>query len=615
MSELPGKRVPISEIRLKNFKSVGEATLALRHLTVIVGQNSSGKSTLLQSLLALAQAVQASESSALFPLNGELVRLGAFEDVRSFGAAPDSVVSLGFTLQSPTANPAHGRVRRVRTPFSITWDAHLRRPPAGGSSFAVVDAMEFTMQLANRDAGSSAATLSVSAIHEDGDIDDIAAGPTLDSATRLSVDGRLTDFSSGQSQRVDRVEWTGGLPLDLYQRTARIELWCELWWNANQSVLQQIREQERERLLTDGAPGAASRQPTACVNAAIADFTSLASEAEQLRLGGVLSRGYEVGEYEEDEFADIARQRTARSSRSIARSMERLGEAGFRRVMRKRLKGEPWLEEVVETSVGGPLRQAFAMAARTASALFGNVRYLGPLREAPQVLYNPSMAGDLGIRGQYSAAVLHARRNSTVRVPLPDGRVDEMRLGQALNLWLAELGLASGANATDRGRVGMGLTVSPVGAGREVDLTAVGVGVSQALPVVLACLLAAPGSVIVLEQPELHLHPALQLRLADFLLACARSGRQLLIETHSEHLVNRLRYRVAADESRVTGDLVGLLFAEQQDGVTTYRESDVNALGGLADDWPSGFLDVASDEAARFLRQTLAKKRSISSGN
>ncbi len=184
-----------------------------------------------------------------------------------------------------------------------------------------------------------------------------------------------------------------------------------------------------------------------------------------------------------------------------------------------------------------------------------------------------------------------------------------MPLGDGLNLWLEELGLADAAAAKDRGRLGIGLYVQPVGRSQSVDLTSVGVGVSQALPVVLLCLLATPGSIVLIEQPELHLHPAMQLKLADFLLACSRFGRQIVIETHSEHVINRLRLRVVADETSATAEVVRLLFAEQENGETLYRISDINEVGGLSTDWPKGFLDVAADESTRLLQQSLAKKR------
>jgi len=182
-------------------------------------------------------------------------------------------------------------------------------------------------------------------------------------------------------------------------------------------------------------------------------------------------------------------------------------------------------------------------------------------------------------------------------------------LGEALNNWLRWFGLADEASSEDLGRLGIGLSVTPSALGRPVDLTSVGVGVSQVLPVVILCLLAKPGTLIILEQPELHLHPKLQQDLADFLLACVETGRQLVIETHSEHLVNRLRRRVAADDTDRTRNLVKLVFAESSEGITTYRESKINPYGGLDDDWPDGFLDLGARESRALIKESATKRR------
>ena len=131
---------------------------------------------------------------------------------------------------------------------------------------------------------------------------------------------------------------------------------------------------------------------------------------------------------------------------------------------------------------------------------------------------------------------------------------------------------------------------------------------------VLLCLLAKPGTLVILEQPELHLHPRLQQDLADFLLACVETGRQLVIESHSEHLVNRLRRRVAADDTDETRDLVKLVFAESNEGITTYRESKINPYGGLDDDWPDGFLDLGARESRALIKESATKRRRDSVG-
>lgn len=114
---------------------------------------------------------------------------------------------------------------------------------------------------------------------------------------------------------------------------------------------------------------------------------------------------------------------------------------------------------------------------------------------------------------------------------------------------------------------------------------------------------------LLLEQPELHLHPKLQMDLADFLIACCKSGRQIIIETHSEHIVNRVRRRIAEGDESELENLIGILFAEQKNGVTQYRSPSINKFGGLGSDWPDGFLDVGAGKWKTFLEAGLAKRK------
>jgi predicted ATPase len=110
-----------------------------------------------------------------------------------------------------------------------------------------------------------------------------------------------------------------------------------------------------------------------------------------------------------------------------------------------------------------------------------------------------------------------------------------------------------------------------------------------------------------MEQPELHLHPAMQQHLADFLLACARSGRQLIIETHSDHFVSRLRRRVAEDGDDSTRDLIAFVFAEMRNGKTNYRRVKPTRYGSL-EEWPEGFVDQTAKESQAILRAVAKKK-------
>jgi hypothetical protein len=618
---------PLAEIRLENFKSVTDSTVELRPLSVVVGRNSSGKSTLLQSVLALAQAVRNKSNSSQFPLNGEYVRLGTFGEVLSFQNSSDNPeIAIGFSVSADSRSPRFRSSRANREVDQrnlISWTGHLTAPDESSNGFATLTAFEFGISTTSDSIEGSKVSLDVSSVR--GEIDrqgpwPVAVDPRFFRPDRslLWVDGRIVDLISGKSSRVDSVTVTGGLPSAAFRQEARFVVYARQWWDTYNEVLLEAVKEQKSKIGEQTVEGKQAKAKLDAIEVAAADFI----EAYEFERDPV--RRSE--DNDQPTFLNLGMSRTQRlfERRSIrltekqrgqvAASIASLGEAEFNTRLRKKLVDQTWINELIQEDIGSEIGGDLWAATRSAEILFRDLQYLGPLRESPQVLYNPGPSRiDLGTKGEYTAAVLHAHQNRKSMVPLPDGSVRSTRLGDALNLWLVELGLADEAKATDRGRLGIGLTVSPVGSGKDVDLTSVGVGVSQVLPVLLLCLLARRGSVVLMEQPELHLHPAMQLRLADFLLACARSGRQILIETHSEHLVNRLRLHVAQDETSTTGDLVQLLFAEQENGVTSYRTSQINPLGGLSEDWPRGFLDVGSDEAGLLFRQTVLRQRQISS--
>lgn len=123
-----------------------------------------------------------------------------------------------------------------------------------------------------------------------------------------------------------------------------------------------------------------------------------------------------------------------------------------------------------------------------------------------------------------------------------------------------------------------------------VSSRAVGFGVGQLLPVIAQCLLLE-GGVVIVEQPEVHLHPRLQSAVADLFVETAASGRgQLLIETHSEHLLLRLLRRVR-EGALAPQDLAVLYVDLHDDGAAFVRRLEVADDGELIDGWPGGFFD------------------------
>ena len=250
-----------------------------------------------------------------------------------------------------------------------------------------------------------------------------------------------------------------------------------------------------------------------------------------------------------------------------------------------------------------------------------HLKYLGPIRDQPKSQY-PLTASydpeDVGVRGERTASVLEEFGDSLIRYIHPDNAVltkldagfSTDKLIIATTQWLEYMDIAGRVETEDKGRFGHEIRIgSPSNPTSMKGLVHVGVGVSQLIPIVVMCLIAPKGSTLVLEQPELHLHPKTQAALADFFLAIERSGKQCIIETHSEHLINRIRRRVVAGQtSGSVKDLLALYFAKNTNGESTFQRVEINEYGAISD-WPEGFFDQSQLEAASILGASLKRRR------
>lgn len=132
-----------------------------------------------------------------------------------------------------------------------------------------------------------------------------------------------------------------------------------------------------------------------------------------------------------------------------------------------------------------------------------------------------------------------------------------------------------------------------------VSLADVGSGVSQTLPVLVALLVAEPGQLVYLEQPEIHLHPRAQATLAEILADAANRGVRVVVETHSDLLLRRIQSLVA--EGEIPPKNVKLhWFKRRDDGVTEISSAELDDAGAFGE-WPEDFSDIALEEESRYL--------------
>jgi hypothetical protein len=503
----------LTQIRLRNFKSIGpeEQTVDLKPLTVLIGRNNSGKSTVIQSLLLLKQTLEDPRPEVQLALQGNYVRATSLrelthgwpEDMAGKGpeitlrwesnVAPQKFTSYLWLQQFESGEPLAG------TP--VEWLSGLAR----SCSFVLSGHGQLTseMSLCFRE---------------------------LDAAV-LAQDVALRTLwpDSGMDQVPMRVSWNGGSATLSWAREGTLPVKADHF----------VPYSDSSRL-------SSSRISYGAIESAFEVLYETQLEAMKLLLA---SSGY------------------------VSSSREEV---------------PPYYARPTSTPTRNMLPDG------------GN---------APELLYGRQ------------TDVVHRAAMDGVGVPaepfsLPDS-ILTMPLKEAVNDVFRYLGIESSVSFADVQELGLFRMLF----GRA-PLNHVGRGIGHILPVIVAGLLSDPllgqkldpditlsdyldrctySPILALEELESHLHPKAQTRLAHVLVALARSGRQLIVETHSDHLVRRLRGLVARSEpgsetEKWLLENINIVEVEQTpEGVTYLHQAQLTREGSI-EKWPADFMDESSDE-------------------
>jgi predicted ATPase len=225
--------------------------------------------------------------------------------------------------------------------------------------------------------------------------------------------------------------------------------------------------------------------------------------------------------------------------------------------------------------------------------------YLGPLREPPKrdYVWSRSRPSDVGARGQFAIeAIIAATEAGEKRNLAPKAHLKPFQ--EMIAYWLQEMGLVQ-AFTVEEIKEGSGIYQAKVrvrSGAPEVLLTEVGFGVSQILPVLTLLYYVEEGSTVLMEQPEIHLHPLAQAGLADVMISVARRRNiQIIVESHSEHFLLRLQRRLAEEE--VEADDIRLYFCDVDGPTTRLAPLQINNAG-IISNWPKHFFGDAFGETA-----------------
>lgn len=246
------------------------------------------------------------------------------------------------------------------------------------------------------------------------------------------------------------------------------------------------------------------------------------------------------------------------------------------------------INEVKFTSEEGDNNLRFRIDSRTSSCRDKGIWYLSSERYISDIQRRGNAEKlSLGNGNEYLGFILERGRSSKINI-YPERNLetsDNKLFATQVNEWLNQIlpgNRVQGETCNTENLVSMRF-------GKEFKQhrTNIGYGVSFVLPVLVSGLLAKEGDVLVVENPELHLHPKAQSELMNFFVNISLAGVQVILETHSDHIVNGMRKAIVNDECSLKPDDVGLYFFDSEN---VCQKIELNENADL-ETWPNDFMD------------------------
>lgn len=534
-------------------------SLKFRNLTIFAGANSSGKSSIIQSILLIAQTLERNDVLGL-NFNGELISLGDAVDVQNHESSPDDPIVYHIVISD--TNDINNLEHEVHLSFHRLDEKRVHLSGATYLSHELGSDInnDRTLNISLID-NNNYLLKSMSEFWTSGFIEELTQRGYIESADdvkRLFIRTQnilIQEIHIDVLRTKNTLDWNMALinPLNPQLRQYDDEIieseYREILFRAIKTLkLKKIRDQRSSAKLT------------------LRDYYTWFGE------------------------------RTAKDSEQLKQYFTK---------NLKDLKEEIHIEYVPSfiKQINGSFLDVFTK----------NLRYLSANRQAPTMLFNSNKTflwAEVGINGENVASAIRDYGHHIISLYNQDTNTfEENSVLFFTGVWMRRFNLIQDVAITDRGKMGISLEIIDEHVKKPLDLTSIGFGTSQILPIIVQGLLTPPNGTFIVEQPEVHLHPTAQAKLADFFLTLARSNIQCIIETHSDHIIKRLQLRIVQDETSDTMDQIQIYFAEKKEGRSRFVEVVANEYGAIPE-WPDGFFDQAEIDYSE-ISYLSAKKRQL----
>lgn len=223
--------------------------------------------------------------------------------------------------------------------------------------------------------------------------------------------------------------------------------------------------------------------------------------------------------------------------------------------------------------------------------IMSNFEYIGAMREPPSrnYIYSGEHSQRVGATGKNSINIL-------AMDSLKKGK-KSINILDKINAWMNKAGLAKKLSIVPISDRYYELRVQHPDGGESSNFADVGFGLSQVIPVLVAGYNLEKSGMLLVEEPEIHLHPKAQSELGDFFLDLYQQGTRAVVETHSEHLILRLQQHVA--EGKIKLDDIVFYYIYSKDGEKISKKLTLDDFGRFKEDWPNGFFPEKLEEATK----------------
>lgn len=633
--------------RIGAFKSVNKGIeVELAPLTVVVGANSSGKSTLIQSILLLAQNAaridekNTAKARGLFELNGPLVQLGTFRETScDLVDTKNPVLEFGGSWFASDRALGTNRQSLLRVgEQALVWDISLRPFEKNlDSGVAILSSAEARYVRKEELLGFAEVIFKESKLKTDL-LRSKYENFSFSHNALLENRDKPNQKTLSPKQKIQAVSFQAGLP---YSGLISKNI-VEYMFNHQNRLFNAAMFMGESRDPFDDLDDE-QVEPYVSMETLVEDFVSELADfgrrvLQQDRSSEDRSVDFLSQKIEDnlliplDKFPEFARKLFGASDPEFSEPGDVKTANSFQEKFLKDLRARfdllygdaEWAQESTYCLTNGKRSTKNAPSQanylqRTVRSwnryLAENVLYLGPLRVGPRATYGIGASVEnsnipLGESGEFLAKKMFIDDTPKAYPIVEQGKIKDARftLEEAVTFWYKQLAATGEDNSISvdaPNRQGYPLKIG------ARTLANVGFGASQILPVLGLCLSASPGDLILLEQPELHLNPGMQQKLADFLLVMSKTGRQIIVETHSEYLITRLRRNAATDSE--DHRYFTIIFVERDAKMgTSYRTVDVDEQGDLSE-WPKGFFDHVAEDLRILMRKAAERQSRVKS--